>query len=478
MTRPPSAAAPEARAGVVLGALLAAGVAFAVLQTAVAPALPAIGEELDTSLSSVTWLLTGFLLSASVATPIVGRLGDLYGKARVLTAVLVAFGLGSVVCALAPSIEVLIAGRLIQGVAGGVFPLSFGIIRDTFPPRRVATAIGSISAVFGIGGGFGLVIAGVIVDNAHIDWLFWLGVIALPAAVVVHRVVPNTITATRARIDWLGAAVLSAGLVALLLAFSYANDWGWGSGRFLGLVAAGLALLAGWVLVELRVPEPLVDMRLLRERPVLFTNLTALVIGFAMFASFLLIPQFVQTPERAGYGFGASVTEAGLFLLPSTLAMLVAGPLAGVLAGRLGARAPLAIGTVFAGASFGLLAVAHTETWHVLVAVLLLGIGLGFAFSAMANLVVEAVPQSAVGVATGINTIMRTVGGALGAQIATAIVTSETIAGTPIPAESGYTTAFTLSAIAGLLALASVMAIPRRPVHGAAPVGAPEPQPA
>jgi MFS family permease len=233
------------------------------------------------------------------------------------------------------------------------------------------------------------------------------------------------------------------------------------------------------------VPEPLVDMRLMRARPVLFTNLTALIIGFAMFASFLLVPQFVQTPERAGYGFGASVTEAGLFMLPSTLVMLVAGPLAGALTGRLGPRVPLAVGTVFAGASFALLAVAHDEPWNFVVAVMLLGVGLGFAFSSMANLVVESVPQSSVGVATGINTIMRTVGGALGGQIATAIVLSDTVAGTPIPAESGYTAAFALSAGGALLALLVVVAIPHRPGSGAeAPMGEapaarrPAPQPA
>jgi EmrB/QacA subfamily drug resistance transporter len=477
VTRPEPAADP--RPGIVLAALLIAGVAFAVLQTAVAPALPAIAREFGTSLSTVTWLLTGFLLSASVATPIVGKLGDVHGKGRVLTAVLAVFGLGSVLCALAPSIEVLIAGRIIQGVAGGVFPLSFGIIRDTFPPARVPTAIGSISAVFGIGGGFGLVIAGVIVDHAHIDWLFWLGIIALPAAVVVRRVVPNTITARRARIDWVGAGVLSAGLVCLLLAFSYANGWGWDSARFLGLVAAGLVLLVAWVALELRTPEPLVDIRLLRERPVLFTNLTGLIIGFAMFASFLLVPQFVQTPERAGYGFGATVTEAGLVMLPSTLVMLVAGPSAGLLAGRLGPRAPLAIGTALAGASFALLAVAHSEVWHFVVAVMLLGFGLGFSFSAMANLVVSAVPQGSVGVATGINTIMRTVGGALGSQIAIAIVTAQTVAGTPLPAESGYTAAFALSAVGALLALAAVAAIPGgRARDEEVPVRAAEPQPA
>ena len=146
----------------VLFVLLLAGISFALSQTLVVPALPRISREFSAGASSTSWVLTGFLLSASVATPIVGKLGDLYGKDRVLTVVLVMFSVGGVVCALASSIGVLIAGRIVQGVAGGVFPLAFGIVRDTFPPERVATGLGTISAIFGIGGGIGLPLSGVV----------------------------------------------------------------------------------------------------------------------------------------------------------------------------------------------------------------------------------------------------------------------------------------------------------------------------
>ena len=213
-----------------LGVLVVSALAFALTQTMVAPALPAIQKDLGASTTEVTWVLTVFLLTASIATPIVGRLGDMFGKERVLLAVLVVFGIGSLVGALSHSIEMLIAARAIQGVAGAIFPLAFGIIRDEFPRERVATAIGLISATFGIGGGAGLVLSGVIVDNLSYEWIFWLGLIVIAiAAVATHFFVPESPVKTPARIDWIGAALLSGALGSLLLGVSEGNNWGWSS---------------------------------------------------------------------------------------------------------------------------------------------------------------------------------------------------------------------------------------------------------
>jgi len=203
-------------------------------------------------------VLTGFLLSASVATPIVGKHGDLLGKGRMLTAVLLLFALGGAVCALAGSIGVLIGGRVIQGVAGGVFPLAFGIVRDTFPPERVASGLGLVPAIFGIGGGIGLPLSGVIVDNFDLSWLFWISLIALPAALAAHRLIPDDVTAERTRIDWAGAALLSSALAAVLLGVTEANRWGWDSPRTLGLIAGGLVLLVVWTRFETGRADPLI----------------------------------------------------------------------------------------------------------------------------------------------------------------------------------------------------------------------------
>jgi EmrB/QacA subfamily drug resistance transporter len=445
----------------VLGALLLAALAFALSQTLVAPALPSIAREFSTSPSSAAWVLTGYLLSASICTPLAGKLGDLFGKARVLTIILGLFSLGSIVCGLATSIEVLIAGRIVQGVAGGVFPLAFGIINDEFPAERRAVAIGTMSAMFGIGGGIGLPLSGLIVDNTDISWLFWLGLIALPAAVAVHRLVPPSPARERTSIDWAGAAVLSVGLATLLLGISRANEWGWGSGRTLVTLLGGVAIIVAFVVLELRTREPLVDMRVLSERPVLATNVTGFLIGMAMFGSFLLVPQFAQTPESSGYGFGMTVFQAGLIMVPSSIMMLIAGPVGGKLGSRFGFRAVLLAGTVNIAISFAVLAALHETIAQFIVANLLIGVGISFAFAAMANLIVGLVDSSEVGIATGINTIMRTVGGAFGSAIVTALLTADTIGTTPIPTEHAYTEAFVLSIIISVLALAAALWIPR-----------------
>jgi EmrB/QacA subfamily drug resistance transporter len=458
--------------GITLAVLAVAGLSFALLQTMVAPALPAIQREFGVSTTAVTWVLTVYLLTASIFTPILGRLGDMFGKERLLVIVLLVLAAGTLVSALSHSLGVLIAGRAIQGAGGAIFPLAFGIIRDEFPRERVGAAIGLISATFGIGGGAGLVLSGLIVDHLDYTWIFWLALVVILAAVVAtHLFVPESPIKTPARIDWGGAALMSAGLTAILLAVSEGNGWGWGSSRVLGLLAGGAVILAIWGFYELRVPDPLVDMRVMRLRGVWTTNVTALMVGFGMFGSFLLVPQLVQLPESTGFGFGATVTEAGFFLLPSAAVMLVAGPGAGWLGTRFGSRTPLLIGIAIVAAAFLELALAHSERWQIYLGSLLLGAGIGLAFASMATLIVDAVPQTMTGVATGMNTIMRSIGGAFGAEIAASIVGAH-LSASGLPKESGFVAAFLLSAVALLLAFAAALLIPRRAAEPVVPDGA------
>jgi EmrB/QacA subfamily drug resistance transporter len=442
--------------------LLFAGLSYALSQTMVFPALPEIAAHHDAGTEAASWVLTAFFLSASVATPIVGKLGDLYGKDRVLPVVLALLSAGAVMCAVAPSIAWVIAGRAIQGVAGGIFPLAFGIIRDSFPPHRVPSGLGLLSAVFGIGGGIGLPLAGVLVEHAGVPWLFWGGlVIAAPTIVGVLVVVPSSPRIPDARVDWLGAALLSAGLLVLLLGVTQANAWGWGSSKTLGMLGGGIAIIAIWLRVEQLVAEPLVDLRLLRLRPVLATNVATFLIGFAMFAAFALIPQYVQAPKSTGYGFGQSVTAAGLLLLPSALAQLAVGPLAGRIGERFGFRMTLIAGAVLSVVSYLLLVVRHETPFELLLAGVFLGAGVALGLASMANLIVAAVPQSVVGVATGINTIMRTAGGAFGSAAVTAILAAN-VAGSGLPTEDGYTIAFVSAVLVGLLAVLAAWLVPRR----------------
>ena len=236
---------------------------------------------------------------------------------------------------------------------------------------------------------------------------------------------------------------------------------------------------AAWVAFERRQAEPLVDIGMMRERAIATTNLTALLVGFGMFGSFILIPQLVQTPQASGFGFGATVTQAGVFMAPSALMMLFAGPLAGWLGSRYGSRLPLLIGTAVGSASFVLLLLTYESRLGIYFASAALGLGIGFAFASMANLVVEAVHPSRTGVATGMNTIMRTIGGSLGGQITASVVAGHVVAGTAFPAETGFTIAFAISAAGVGAAFLAALAIPARLPYSARPAAAaapPEPQ--
>ena len=441
-----------------LAVLAMSGVAYSVLSSAVLPALPTIQHDLHASENGVAWLLTGYLLSASVGTAILGRLGDMYGKERVLVWTLVLLGGGTVVDALAHSLSLVIAGRVIQGVAGGIFPLAFGIVRDEFPRDQVAGSIGLLSAILGIGAGFGIVAGGIIVEHLSWQWLFWMPfVLIVVATFCTWRFVPESPVRVPGRVNWFAATLMSTGICAVLLAISETTTWGWGSARTLGLAAGGLALCIAWVAVESRSAEPLIDMGMMRIRGVWATNLTGFLLGAGMYSSFIVFPQFAQLPKSTGFGFGASVVVSGLYLLPSTLGMVVVGFAAGAIARAFGSKSAAVAGSAITAIAFGIIAAAHAHPYELLITTALLGVGIGLAFAALGNLVVQAVDAHQTGAAGGMNTVMRTIGGAIGGQL-TATLISGHVARSGLPTVTGFTDSFVLAtaflavcALAGLL---------------------------
>ena len=434
----------EPRPNLILGVLLLAGLAYAVLSSAVIPALPTIQRELHTTDTGVTWLLTGFLLSASVGTSIIGRLGDMYGKERLLLWTLLVLAAGTLLAAVANSLGVLIVARVIQGVAGGIFPLAFSIARDEFPPDRVAGSIGMISAILGIGGGCGLVLGGLIVEHLSWHWLFWMPLgVTLLAAVCTWRYIPESPVRTPGHVNWLAAALMSVGMCCVLLAIAQTTVWGWGDTRTLALFAIGFAVCAVWIWVELHSREPLIDMAMMRVRGVWTTNLAAFLLGAGLYASFIIYPQFAQLPRSTGFGFGASVVVSSLYLLPCALGMGLLGTMAGRVAHRFGSRNALLAGSVITAVAFGWLAVAHGHPYDMLISSSVLGIGIGLAFAALGNLIVQAVPPSQTGVATGMNTVMRTLGGALGVQLSATFIVNHTAHG--LPTVTGFVQTFVMA---------------------------------
>ena len=335
----------DRRRDLIVAVLALAGAIFAVLQAAVVPALPDIDRALGAAPSSGTWILTANLLATAVLTPVLGRMGDIHGKDRMLRVVVTVLGLGTLTCALAPSLPVMLAGRVAQGVGGAVFPLAFGVMRDELEGARVAGAIGLVSSLLGVGAGLGLVLAGPVIAALGWRWLFWLPLaVLLPVGGAVARWVPRSPVRTPAPVDLASAALMVAGLSALLVAVSEASGWGLATGRTLGLLGAGALLVAAWIRHELRSSDPLVDMRMMALRGVWTTNLAAFLLGIGMYASIALVPALVELPRTTGVGFGGSVTAAGLFMLPTAAPQLIVGPLTGRIARRIGSRAQLLVG--------------------------------------------------------------------------------------------------------------------------------------
>ena len=456
--------------GLTLLALSMAGMVASVQQTLVLPLLPQLMRHFHTSVGPVTWVFTASLLAGAVATPLLSRLGDMYGKKNLILITMGVLMAGSVVCALSGCLGVLVVGRALQGVSSALIPLAIGMIRDAFPREKVTAGIGIVSATMGVGGSMGMIVTGLIAD--HTDSYrpeFWIAA-ALAALGIVLVMVSARDAGARAggRPDYLGATLLAGLLVCLLLAISEGNTWGWASGGVLGLFAASAVLAAVWVLVESRIARPLVRMGLLVGRQSLSANLASLLLGFSMFAAFTLISTFVQTPHSVGYGLGGDVLDVGLYMLPSTVTMLVFSALAGGIATRIGAAYALAVGSVFAGLSYLWLVVSHAHAYDLLGFSAVQGVGFGVAYAALGTLAVQHVPMDQSGIASGINSLVRTAGGSVSAAVTAAVLTGETIPRLPgVPTLHAYVLCFVIVAVGAWLAAAVAVAHGiRHPRHG------------
>jgi MFS family permease len=461
LREPPPARSTVRRPGVTLAVLCLAALVFALAQTSIAPAIGQMAEELGTSSQTATWSFTGYLVSAAVLTPVIGRFGDMFGKKRMLLIVLITFAAGGALAALGSHIALVIVGRVIQGIGGGVFPLCFGIIREQFPERHRASAIGAISSLAGLGAGIGLLLGGVIIDHAPFTVIFWTGSgMATLAALCLAVFVAESAERLPSRIDFAGLILLSLGLISLMLSISQVSDWGVSDPRTLILGLSGLTVLFAFGLVERRVAQPLLDLRLLARPAVLLTNVATFFIGFGAFAIFLLTPQYAQTPLSAGYGFGSDATGVGLLMLPSCVLMMLSGPLSGSLSRALDSRVPLILGGIVVSGGMCLLGFFHDREIALFALTAVVFVGIGLAFAAVANLIVEHVPSHATGEATGVNALLRALGNALGIQVASGVLNASVVAGSTLPSDHAFSVAFMISAMAGVVSVLTALSIP------------------
>ncbi|MEV4365998.1 MULTISPECIES: MFS transporter [unclassified Nonomuraea] len=424
---------------------LAFAASIAALQnTAVVPLLPVLQRELHASLSAVSWTLTISLLVAAVSTPLLSRFGDMYGRRPMILGALGLLVVGSVMAAMATSLTWLIVARILQGAVSALVPLSIGVVRDLLPRQQLATGIGVLSATMGFGSGGGMILAGLAAGDYHL--VFWItGGISAVAVVILAFLVRDVAPAGKGRPDLAGAALLTAWLVALLLAISEGGSWGWTSPGVLGLFAAAAVLAVVWVLVERRVAEPLVEMSMLVHRGTIGATVSSMLLGFSFFTMLTGMSQFAQVPKATGFGFGASTLQVGLFLLPSTLFMLVISLFAGRIMRRFAASFMVATGAGVTGLAGAWLAFEHGSPATLYVASSLMGVGLGIGYAALGTMAVEHVEPSRTALAAGVNALVRIVGGSVAGAAIAAILAAR-------PGVLGFQWVFGTAAAAGLVA--------------------------
>jgi len=415
---------------------------LSMLQSLVVPVLPTIARELDVSAGAAGWVLTANLLAAAVLTPVLGRLGDTRGERPVMIGILTAVSAGTLLAALTSSLPLLLVARVLQGSSYGLFPLSISVLRRELPPARLGVAMSVVSSTLAVGGVVGLVATGLLTgERGDYHRSFWLGLaVSLVSLALAAWALPTRPPTASGRVDWWGAVVLGAGLVLFLLPLSQGATWGWTSPAVLGSLAGAVVVLAGWVVLQRRVRDPLVRPGLLTDRRMVLPNVAGLLTGVCIFTSFLGVLQYVETPpEVAGYGFDAGVLEAAvLYLLPGGVVGIVVAPLAGRAVSRVGALPTLLAGAICGVAGFGVLALFRGAPWLFVLVGTLTQLSVTIAYAALPALVVHAVRPDETGVANAVNSIARSSGQALGSTVAVALLTASADPETGLPRESAY----------------------------------------
>ncbi|AJE85906.1 membrane transport protein [Streptomyces albus] len=437
-----------------------AGIVVAVMQTLLVPVIKDLPVLLGTSPSNATWVLTSTLLSGAVSTPIMGRLGDLYGKRRMLLLSLAVMVVGSLICAFTSDLILMIAGRALQGFAMGAIPLGIGLMRDELPREKLGSAMALMSSSIGVGGGLALPLAAVVAQNADWHTLFFVAAgLGAVSIVLTLLTVPESAVRAEGRFDVPGSLGLSVGLILLLLPVTKGSDWGWASGRVLGLFGASVAVLLLWAVYELRTTAPLVDLRTTARREVLLTNLASIMVGVAFYAISLVLPQVLQLPTSTGYGLGQSMVVAGLCVAPLGLTMMLTAPLYARISAKHGPKTTLILGMLIIGLGYTAGLGMMNAAWQTVVLSIVVGGGIGLAYSSLPALIIGAVDPSETGAANGLNTLMRSIGTSVSSAVIGMVLahTAQQSGPVAIPTMEGFRLSFLIAA--GAVAAGLVLAL-------------------
>ncbi|MFV0287403.1 MAG: MFS transporter [Demequina sp.] len=438
----------------------------ALMQSLVIPIQAELPELLGTTASNTSWVVTATLLAAGVTMPVAGRLADLIGKKPVMVASGVLLLVGSVVVALSDTVGPVIVGRVLQGAAMGYIPIAIAMVREIAPGHLRNQAVAGVSATLGVGGAIGLPLAAWIAQGSDWHLLFWVSAgLATAMLVLTITAIPHVHDAHEGRMDWAGAAGLAVGLVSLLVGISKGNDWGWTEASTLGMIGGGIVVLLAWGVFELRTPQPLVDLRTTARRPVLVTNIGAVLIGFGMMAQSIVVPQLLEMPAATGYGLDQTILQAGLWMAPAGLMMLVFSPLSATLITRWGARNTLALGAAVLATGYAIASQLMDAPWQLMVASLVCSTGVAIGYAAMPTIVMNSVPEHEAASAVGVNSLMRSMGTTIAGAVMAVILTSSTMElapGVAVPTEGAFTLCFVVGAVAALVGAGVVLLGPNQ----------------
>ncbi|MCC2032063.1 MFS transporter [Microbacterium sp. BWT-G7] len=472
---------PGTRSSVVVATLAAAGIVVSLAQTLVVPIIGSLPQIFQTDASNTAWVITVTLLAGAVSTPVVGRLADMYGKKRMLLIAIIPFIVGSVLCALSADIVTMIVGRGMQGLATGMIPLGISLLHDVLPKDKAGGAIALMSSSMGIGGALGLPIAAAVAEFA--DWrvLFWgtAGAAAL-VALAIWRAIPVREPKGQAHgFDYVGAFGLASGLIALMLAISKGAEWGWGSALTIGCFVTAAVVLGLWGWYELRRRAPLVDLRTTTKPVILLTNIASILVGFAMYAMNLIVPQVMQLPVEIGYGLGQSMFQMGLWAAPMGIGMMAVSNLGARISRVRGAKVTLTLAGIVIAVGYGVTAVVLATIgsrapgpaddavvlWTLIlltVGTTVVGCGVGFAFGAMPALIMSAAPANEKAAANGFNSLMRSLGTTASAAIVGAVLGSmvHRVGEYIFPTQGAFILSLVIGCIAALVASVIASTIP------------------
>lgn len=458
-----------AGARLMVAVLCFGGLTSSLMQTLVIPIQSSLPKLLNTSEANASWVITATLLAGAVTMPVAGRLADMFGKKRVLVVSTVILLLGTVLAAMAESFTPMLVARIMQGLAMGYLPVGISLVREIVPPRMAPLAIASISATMGIGGSIGMPLAAWVADSGDWHWIFWASAaLAVLSFLGTTLVLPGVNDSKPARLDGVGIVGLAVGLTSTLMGVSMGKTWGWGSATTWGCILGGAVVLAAWSRYELRHPDPLVDLRTSVRRPVLLTNLGALLIGFGMMASSITIPQLMQVPDLPGlglgHGLGQTMLQAGLWMAPGGVVMMLMAPLSSRLINTVGARITMALGAACLGVAYLLGLFLMGSPLSLMMAMMVSSAGVGLGFAAMPTLILDNVPMREAGAAVGLNGLMRAIGTTLAGAVMAAVLLSDVVQlnGHAIPTEHAFRMTFLVGAGGAFVGAIITLCIPRK----------------